>query len=127
MTAISISECRDQSVNAMSITSGLRVVPAGPWVYHGLRPIPLTPPPVRSPSISSTSSLISFLSSHSDFNLLDVEEVELPPPSPAWPSELLSPSSDFTPSIILSSEPSLGPMLSLTPPGRMSSKTNETN
>ena len=115
VTAISISERRDQSVGAMSVASEPRVAPAGPRVYHGLRPIPLTPPPIRSPSISSMSSSISFLSSHhSDFSLLDAEEVELHPPSPVWPSEPSSPSSDFTPSIISSSEPSPGPTLSLT-------------
>ncbi|KAF8414521.1 hypothetical protein L210DRAFT_3658994 [Boletus edulis BED1] len=63
-------------------------------------------------------SLISFLSPHhlDDFSLLDVDEVEVEmhPPSPAWPLEPSLPSSGLTPSIISSSEPSPGPTLSLT-------------
>ncbi|KAG6379782.1 hypothetical protein JVT61DRAFT_10321 [Boletus reticuloceps] len=86
----------------MSVVSEPRITPIGPRLHH-LIPIPLTPPPVRSPSTRSTSSsmsLISFLSSHhsDDFSLLDVDEVEVEmyPPSPAWPSELSSPSSGST-------------------------------
>lgn len=109
---------RDQSVGAMSVVSEPRVAPAVPRFHQGLRPIPLTPPPVRSPSISSTSSSISFLSSHhsDDASLLgtDEEDVEMLFPSPVWPLEPSSPSSDLTPSIISSSESSPGPTLSLT-------------
>ncbi|KAH0831167.1 hypothetical protein J3R83DRAFT_13743 [Lanmaoa asiatica] len=109
---------RDQSVGAMSFVSEPRAAPAGPRSRPGLIPITLTPPPVRSPSISSTSSSVSFLSSHhsDDFSLLGVDEVEveIPPRSPAWLSETSSPSSDLTPSIISSSESSPGPTLSLT-------------
>ncbi|KAF8419512.1 hypothetical protein L210DRAFT_3655209 [Boletus edulis BED1] len=119
-SVVAISERRDQSVVAMSVVSEPRITPIGPRSRH-LIPIPLTPPPVRSPSTRSTSSsmsLISFLSSHhsDDFSLLDVDEVEVEmhPPSPAWPSEPSSPSSGLTPSIISSSEPSPGPTLSLT-------------
>ncbi|KAF8128709.1 hypothetical protein EV363DRAFT_412554 [Boletus edulis] len=119
-SVVAISERRDQSVAAMSVVSEHRITPIGPRSRH-LIPIPLTPPPVRSPSTRSTSSsasLISFLSSHhsDDFSLLDVDEVEVEmhPPSPAWPSEPSSPSSGLTPSIISSSEPSPGPTLSLT-------------
>ncbi|KAG6380162.1 hypothetical protein JVT61DRAFT_8251 [Boletus reticuloceps] len=119
-SVVAISERRDQSVAAMTVVSEPRITPVGPRSRH-LIPIPLTPPPVRSPSTRSTSSsmsLISFLSSHhsDDFSLLDVDEVEVEmhPPSPAWPSEPSSPSSGLTPSIISSSEPSPGPTLSLT-------------
>lgn len=113
-----ISDRRDRSVGAMSVISETRPAPAGPRSRLGLVPIPLTPPPVRSPSLSSMSSMMSFLSSHhsDDFSLIgtDEEEVVIPPSSPAWPSEMSSPSSDFTPSIISSSESSPGPTLSLT-------------
>lgn len=113
-----ISEHRDQGVCAISVISESRPAPVGPRSRPGLVPITLTPPPVRSPSLSSTTSFGSFLSSHhsDDFSLLgtDEEEVLMPPPSPAWPSEPSSPSSDFTPSIISSSESSPGPTLSLT-------------
>jgi hypothetical protein len=108
-----ISNRRDQAVGAMSVISEPRVAPAGPR----LRPIvALSPPPVRSPSIISTSSSMSFLSSHhsDDFSLLGTDEVEMPPPSPVWLSEPSSPSSDPTLSIISSSESSPGPTLSLT-------------
>ncbi|KAF9224785.1 hypothetical protein BS17DRAFT_731403 [Gyrodon lividus] len=105
---------RDQSVGGISVISESRVV--GPRPRPRLVPITLTPPPVRSPSISSTRSISSFLSSHHSDDLLsaDEEEFEMPPPSPAWPSEPSSPSSDVTPSIISSSESSPGPSLSLT-------------
>lgn len=112
-----VSDRRDQAVGAMSVISESRAAPAGPRSRPGLIPIALTPPPIRAPSISSTRSSMSFLSSHhsDDFSLLgaDGEEV-MSPPSPAWPSELSSPSSDLTPSIISSSESSPGPTLSLT-------------
>ena len=112
------SDRRDQSVGAMSAVSEPRVAPAGPRVHQGLRPIPLTPPPVRSPSISSSISSMSFLSSHhsDDSSILgtDEEDVEMPPTSPVWPLEPSSPSSDLTLSIISSSESSPGPTLSLT-------------
>ncbi|KAF8833074.1 hypothetical protein BDN67DRAFT_1072998 [Paxillus ammoniavirescens] len=80
-------------------------------------PIALTPPPMRSPSISSSRSVSSFLSSHhsDDLSLLGAEEeFNMPPPSPGWPSEPSLPSSDVTPSIISSSESSPEPSLSLT-------------
>ncbi|KAF8121683.1 hypothetical protein EV363DRAFT_1560376 [Boletus edulis] len=119
-SVVAISERRDQSIAAISVVSEPRITPIEPRSRH-LIPIPLTPPPVRSPStrsMSSLISLISFLSSHhlDDFSLLDVDEVEVEmhPPSPAWPSEPSSPSSGLTPSIISSSEPSPGPTLSLT-------------
>ena len=119
VAAISVvSERRDRSVAAMSVVSEPRVAPAGPRSHPGLRPMLLSPPPVRSPSISSTSSSISFLSSHhsDDFSLLSLDEVEveMTPPSPIWPSEPSLPSSDLTPSLISSSESSPGPTLSLT-------------
>lgn len=112
-----ISDRRDQAVGAMSVISEPRVAPAGPRSHQFLRPIvALSPPPVRSPSIISTNSSMSFLSSHhsDDFSLLGSDEVEIPPPSPVWASEPSSPSSDPTLSIISSSELSPGPTLSLT-------------
>ncbi|KAF8833964.1 hypothetical protein BDN67DRAFT_1072803 [Paxillus ammoniavirescens] len=50
-----------------------------------------------------------------DLSLLGAEEeFDMPPPSPGWPSEPSSPSSDVTPSIISSSESSPEPSLLLT-------------
>ncbi|KAF8556599.1 hypothetical protein OG21DRAFT_1482945 [Imleria badia] len=119
VTAMSVvSERRDRSVDVMSVASEPRVTPAGPRSHPGLRPMLLSPPPTRALSVSSRSSVSSFLSSHhsNDFSLLGLDEVEveMAPSSPAWQSEPSSPSSDLTPSIISSSESSPGPTLSLT-------------
>lgn len=114
-----ITTLRDQSVSARSVVSEPRPTPVGPRLQRpGLVPIPISPPPVRSPSMISMTSELTFLSSpHSDdFSLFDGDEeyAEIQPLSPGWPSEPSSPSSDLTPSIISSSESSPGPTLSLT-------------
>ncbi|KAG9313810.1 hypothetical protein JVU11DRAFT_6171 [Chiua virens] len=119
VTAITAtSEHRDRSVGARSDVSEPRPSPLGPRMRPGLIPIPLSPPPVRSPSLMSAVSTMSFLSSHhsDDFSLLgaDEEEVEMLPSSPVWPSEPSSPLSEPTLSLITTSESSPGPTLSLT-------------
>ncbi|KAI6145311.1 hypothetical protein BKA82DRAFT_4312648 [Pisolithus tinctorius] len=113
---------RDRSVGGSSIISEPRVAPAGPRERLGLIPIDVTPPLRRAPSIVSSDSGISYLSSHhSDDLSLMVEEEELGeeydiPGSPSWSSSSSpsSPSSQITPSLVSSSEPSPGPTLSLT-------------
>ncbi|KIM61035.1 hypothetical protein SCLCIDRAFT_26186 [Scleroderma citrinum Foug A] len=100
----------------------------------------MTPPLTRTPSITSSASALSYLlSHHSDDDLLygeheivEREEYELPS-SLAWSSSSpSSPSSNVTPSLVSSSEPSPGPTLllassSLTPTPPPSSPTPSTS
>ena len=113
---------RDRSVGGRSDISEPRVTPAGPRDRPHLIPVEMSPPLTRTPSITSSASGLSYLSSHhSDDDLLygeheavEGEEYELPS-SLAWSSSSpSSPSSDLTPSLVSSSEPSPGPTLSLT-------------
>jgi len=110
---------RDRSVGGRSDISEPRVTPAGPRDRPHLIPVEMSPPLTQTPSITSSASGLSYLSSHhSDNDRLYgehvVEEYELPS-SLAWlSSSPSSPSSDLTPSLVSSSEPSQGPTLSLT-------------
>ncbi|KAI6107774.1 hypothetical protein EDD16DRAFT_1868839, partial [Pisolithus croceorrhizus] len=113
---------QDRSVGGSSVISEPRPAPVGPRERPGLIPIEVSPPLRRAPSIVSSDSGMSYLSSHhSDDLSLMVEEEELGeeyvvPGSPSWSSSSSpsSPSSQITPSLVSSSEPSPGPTLSLT-------------